>query len=107
MKLYDLKNTKQDKKRRADECEVDCQPTEAYPWDTKLNFTSEVVSKITGLDKVQVGDKLVMQATVEVIGISKREEVSQKEAVNVELQMTKIGFEQTKGFDATFKEAAK
>lgn len=49
----------------SDCCSITQQPE--YPWGTRLNFTNEMVTQL-GLDKIDVGAKVMITAEAVVIG---------------------------------------
>lgn len=70
----------------SDCCSITQQPE--YPWGTRLNFTNEMVTQL-GLDKVDVGTKVMITAEAVVVGKTVNEGVND-DYKDVSIQLTAV-----------------
>lgn len=70
----------------SDCCSITQQPE--YPWGTRLNFTNDMIIQL-GLDKVDVGTKVMITAEAVVVGKTVNEGVN-NDYKDVSIQLTAV-----------------
>lgn len=92
MKMADLKLPKrtEDELKGIPEKAIE---RERWPYGMRLTFESEQVDKIPYLEKVKVGQKLMIEGIGEVTSIRMNEEKDGKKKYSVEVQLHEVGCE--------------
>jgi len=90
MKQYDMKLSKKERKEAAPK--VASSLGSEYPWGLEINLNDETLEKL-GISKLpQVGKKVRIAATAEVVGVSQNQHGDQKDR-SVRLQIVKMSYE--------------
>lgn len=92
MKLIDMKNADPDQ----DQEEMSTPTPSAYPYGLQLSLDEEVMAKLGIKALPAVGQKMVLQATVEVCATSQYDSKEGEPSQNVSLQITAMGLESMK-----------
>jgi len=82
--------------------------TPDYPYGMELDFNKELIEKIPILDKMDVGDKVYVQAVGKVVTLNIHANESEKSrSVNVQLTEIEISQDPKKEFKAGFESEGK
>ena len=93
MKQYDMKLSKQERKDASPKVAEASSGGPDYPWGLELNLNDDTLEKL-GISKFpQVGKKIRIQATAEVVGVSQNQNRDAQKDRSVRLQIIKMGYE--------------
>ncbi len=112
VELHSLKRTKQEKKKHDPPKMASREESETYPWETRMDLGEEIVEKVPGLEKVAVGDEIMIEALAKVIRKSTQQhqhsgEAEPKKTTTIEIQITEMGMAPKGTYEDAFKERAK
>lgn len=102
IKLHDLKIPK--KKRNSKPQTV--YGEDDYPWQTRLDFSEDVVDKVPSLERLEVGDEVCIYARAKVVRKSETKQDEGEDNYSVVLQMTSLGVANANDYEEAFKEAS-
>lgn len=107
MKLYNLKLPKEKSKKE----DVPIYAEEPYPYGTRLMFDNAVVKKIPALERLDVGDAIVMNGKGIVVNKSvhtdRQLDKKNKKTTHIEIQITDLGIADKNNYDDAFDEGKK
>ena len=109
MKLHDLKLTKKDRADQKKRFAIDPMDREDYPWELELHLGPDVIKKISGMEKLNGGDRVcikceavVKRTVTESITTDKKKKPDME--TRVTLQIQKMGLEEPEdAFSKSFK----
>ena len=108
MKMVDLKLPKKSKKEKQAETASIEMPEEKYPWGLQLRFGDESLDKLgVDLSKISINDEVEGRIMGKVIEVSQGESQGDGVRRSMEIQLTKIGFDDKNSFEGAWNEANK
>lgn len=111
IELHSVKRTKKEKKKHNSGEAVGYDKHDDYPWETRMDLGNEVVEKVPGLERVAVGEEIMIEAMARVVRKSSNESESVGEKASnrttIEIQITEMGMAPKGTYEDAFKERAK
>ncbi len=112
VELHSVRRTKKEKESHNKVDSVPYEKHEDFPWETRMDLGEEVVSKVPGLEKVDVGDEIMIEALAKVIRKSSNEtktagQTNASKRTTIEIQITEMGMAPKGTYEDAFKERAK